>query len=310
MILVLTVTIPIFVVLFAGYYSARKGYIDKGGIKVMTSFVFYFTLPLMLFHSLANAPVAEELNYYFMLAYALAGLVVFAFGFAVARWVFGCTWAEQAVQGLAISFGHTVFMTIPIGAALYGDAVNLPIALLIAIEMGVIVPVAIVLLEMQKSQDGAKLKALVKGLKTALLNPIILSILLGISAALLEIKMPKMFDAIVALVRGATVPCALYAIGASLAGLPLAERMRETGFMVLAKLFVYPAVVLLFMQFVPDLDPRWRNIALIAAATPLGVSVYLIASSYNAYQARASTATLASVVLSVVTLSILVVLLG
>ena len=310
MILVLTVTIPIFVVMFAGYFSARKGYIDRTGIKALTSFVFYFTLPLMLFHSLANAPVAQELNYYFVLAYSLASLTVFAFGFAVARWVFGCTWPEQAVQGLAVSFGHTVFMTIPIGAALYGDAANLPIALLVAIEMGITVPVAIVLLEIQKSQGGDTFNAVVKGVKTALLNPIILSILLGISAALVEVKLPQMFDAVVALVRGATVPCALYAIGASLAGLPLAERLRETGFMVLAKLFVYPAVVLLFMQLVPDLDPRWRNIALIAAATPLGVSVYIVASTYNTYQARASTATLASVILSVITLSILVVLLG
>jgi len=310
MILVLTVTIPIFVVMFAGYFSARKGYIDKTGIKALTSFVFYFTLPLMLFHSLANAPVAQELNYYFVLAYSLAGLTMFAFGFAVARWVFGCTWPEQAVQGLAISFGHTVFITIPIATALYGEAANLPIALLIAIEMGVTVPVAIVLLEIQQSQSGTMWTAIMKGANAALVSPIILSILLGISAALLEIKMPTILDGIVSLVRGATVPCALYAIGASLAGLPLAERMRETGFMVLAKLFVYPAVVLLFMQFVPGLDPNWRNIALIASATPVGVSVYLVASSYNAYQARASTATLASVILAVVTLSILVVLLG
>lgn len=55
--LILTITLPIFVLIFAGYVSARRGLIDQGGIRGLTGFVFYFALPLMLFHNLATAPV-------------------------------------------------------------------------------------------------------------------------------------------------------------------------------------------------------------------------------------------------------------
>ena len=44
MILVLTVTIPIFVVILAGYISAKRGIMGKESIKAFTSFVFYLSL--------------------------------------------------------------------------------------------------------------------------------------------------------------------------------------------------------------------------------------------------------------------------
>jgi predicted permease len=134
---------------------------------------------------------------------------------------------------------------------------------------------------------------------------------MGAGVALLGIEVPAILDGIMKLVRGATVPCALFALGATLAGLPLAERLRETVFMVALKLVAYPAAVYLTMLvLLPDLDPVWRAVAVISAAVPIGANVYLVADRYEAYVQRASTAILASTVLSVVTVSALVVALG
>jgi predicted permease len=38
----------------AGYIAARRNMIDKPGIQRLNGFVFYFTLPLMLFHNMAT----------------------------------------------------------------------------------------------------------------------------------------------------------------------------------------------------------------------------------------------------------------
>jgi hypothetical protein len=308
MILVLTVTIPIFVVIIAGFVSAKRGFMSRDSIKAFTSFVFYFCLPLMLFQSLANAPVAEQFRGNYVLAYLSAGLTTFVIGYAVARWIFKCTVGEQTVQGLAVSFGQTVFMTIPIGLALYGESSVLPIALLISIEMGVIVPLAIVLLEIENGGRNNFKSAARTAFRTIFINPIVLSILLGVGVALLQLKPPAVLDGIVNLVRGATIPCALYAIGASLAGLSFSERMKETGFMAISKLLLYPFMVFIFMSMFSGIPSEWSNIAIIAAATPIGASVYLVASTYNTYVERTSAATLVSTVFAVVTLSILVII--
>lgn len=60
----------------------------------------------------------------------------------------------------------------------------------------------------------------------------------------------------------------------------------------------------------PELDPVWRSVAVIAAAAPMGANVYLVAQRYETYLERSSTAVLLSTVLSVVTISALVVALG
>ncbi len=306
MILVLTVTIPIFVVILAGYVAAKRAIMGKESIKAFTSFVFYFCLPLLLFRNLADAPVAEQLRGDYVLAYLLGGLTSFAVGYAVARWVFNCTVAERAVQGLGVSFGHTVFMTIPIGLALYGEASVLPIALLITVEMAVIVPLAIVLLEIDSGERGGLLAVSGTAFRAIFFNPIVPSILLGIAAAMLGVELPAILNGLVNLVQGATIPCALFAIGASLAGLSFSERLAETGFTAAGKLLLYPFLVFVFMSMFPDIPPEWRNIAIIAAATPLGVSVYLVASTYDTYVNQSSAASLVSMIFAVVTLSTLV----
>ena len=309
--LIVTITLPLFVLILAGYLSARRGLIDKAGIRGLTGFVFYFALPLTLFHSLANAPVAEAFDGRFVLVYAAAGLAVHLSGLFTARWLFKCTLSEQSIQGIAVSFGNTVFIALPITTGLFGEAANLPMAIAITVENAVLMPLTIALLEIDRAGRGAVLQASLAALKAVLRNPVVMSVLLGAATALLGIKLPAILDGIVVLVRGANVPCALFAMGATLAGLPMSERKRETSFMVVMKLFAYPALVYLFMSLVlPDLDPVWRAVAVIAAAVPMGASVYLVAAQYEAYVHRASTAVLASTVLSVITVSALVVALG
>ena len=308
MILILTVTVPIFVVLAAGYLAARRGIMGAESIKAFTAFVFYFCLPLMLFRSLANAPIAEQFNVYYVLAYTMAGLTAFALGYLVARWGFDCSPSERAVQGLSVSFGHTIFVTVPIVTALYGEDALFPVALLVGVEVGVTVPLCVILLEINKSESANVYGAALKAVRSVFSNPIILSILLGIGVALLDIELPKVLDGLVNLVQGAVIPAALFAIGASLAGLTFSERAWQTGCIVCGKLLVYPLLVFAYMSAFTEIPQQWKYIAVIAAATPIGASVYLVASTYDTFVKRASAATLVSTIFSVVTLSALVVL--
>jgi predicted permease len=309
--ILLTVTLPLFALILAGYVMAWRGLIDRAGIGGLTGFVYYVALPLLLFDLFAHAPVAEQFDGRYVLAYMTVGVAVHLGGLATARWLFKCTWPEQVVQGNAVSFGNTVFIALPVTIGLFGDGATLPMLLVITVENGVLMPLTVVLLELGRAGGDGIGRAAMAALTSVLRNPIVMPVLAGAVVALAGIDFPAIVDGIIGLVRGATVPCALFALGATLAGLPLTERLRETGFMVVTKLFVFPALVYLAMRvMLPDLDPAWRYTAVIAAAAPTGANVYLIASRYDAYVNRASTAILASTALSVVTISALVVVLG
>lgn len=197
MLLILTITLPIFVLILAGYLSAWRGLIDQAGIRGLTNFVFYFALPLMLFHNLANAPVAERFDGAYVLAYFAVGLAVHLTGLFMARWVFKCTWSEQAIQGIAVSFGNTVFIALPITTGLFGDAANLPLAMAITVESGILMPFTIALLEIERAGRGAVFQASVAALKAILRNPIVMSVLLGAGIALLGVELPAILDGIV-----------------------------------------------------------------------------------------------------------------
>lgn len=310
MLLVFTTTLPLFVLILAGYVSARRGLIDQGGIRGLTGFVFYFTLPLTLFHMMATAPVAERFDSAFVGAYLFAALALQAAGIAIARWGFGHRLDEQAVQGMAASFGNLVFIALPIALELFGEAAALPILLLLLVENGVILPLTIALIELARSERGPAWRAPAVAGLAIVRNPVIMSVLAGAAVALAGLSLPDLLDGVVKFVKGANVPCALFALGATLATMPRGERLREAGALVVLKLAAYPAMVYALLTYVVTVDPTWRAIAVLCAAMPMGANVYLIAARYDVYVARASAGVLLSTLISVLTVSALAVLLA
>ena len=305
MLLLITITLPLFVVMLAGFATAKRGLIDGGGIRGLTGFVYYFALPLTLFHLYAKAPV-EQFDGAYVAIILGTGLAIHLTGLFSARWLFGCSWAEQSIQGIAVSFGNTVFIALPITVGLFGDAATLPMLLAIAVENAILMPFTVALLEIQKAgrvDIGSAAMAAGRAIAT---NPIVLPLFPGAAVALSGWPLPTIVDETILLVRGATVPCALFALGATLAGLQLTEKMRETVFMVAMKLFAYPTLMFLALTVLaPGLDPIWRAVATISASTPMGANVYLIAVRYEAYVRRASAAVLISTVCSIVSVSML-----
>ena len=59
--------------------------IDRPGINGINGFVFYFTLPLMLFHNMATAPLKENFYATFVLGALAAAFAVHLTGMAAAR---------------------------------------------------------------------------------------------------------------------------------------------------------------------------------------------------------------------------------
>lgn len=280
--------------------------IDRPGINGINGFVFYFTLPLMLFHNMATAPLKESFDAAFVMGALGAAVAVHLTGMAAARWIFKRSLAEQAIQGIACSFGNTVFIALPIATELFGPAATLPMALLITVENGLIMPFTVALIEVERVDRSQLWRVPLTALVAVLRNPIVMSVLLGAAVALIGIELPSLIDGLVVLVKGATVPCALFAMGAALAGLPLSERVSETAISASLKLFAYPVFMYAAMAMLPDVDPVWRTVAVLSAAMPMGANVYLIAARYNTFEARSSTAVLLSTVVSVVTVSLLV----
>jgi predicted permease len=73
---------------------------------------------------------------------------------------------------------------------------------------------------------------------------------------------------------------------------------------------VCPLAVWALAAFVFEVPPLWAKVAIVLAAMPVGVNVYLFAVRYHAGEADGATAILLSSILSVATLSAVLVWLG
>ena len=106
------------------------------------------------------------------------------------------------------------------------------------------------------------------------------------------------------------MPCALFSVGASLRAYRLKGALAPAALMVILKLGLHPLIVWALASFVFAVPLLWAKVAIVLAALPVGVNVYLFAVRYDAGQAESASAILLSSVLSVATLAVVLLWLG
>lgn len=309
MIGVLGLTLPFFALIGCGYIAARTRFLSEDGVRGLTTFVFYFALPCMIFQAMAPHPIVDIINWNYMGAFAVAGLSVFALTALSARLLFNGSLSVCTLQGMAGCVGNVGFLGLPLIVALLGPDAALPVILAFIVDLVVLVPLSIVLLELNRHRHGTIRDIILKTGRGIVFNPLVLSIAVSLAWSATGWTLPGPIDAFTGLLGKAATPTALFALGATLAGRQLSDAMAEALHMSAAKLFVHPALVWVSMTMLFDIPAPWVTVAVLTAAVPLAGNVYLIANSYNLYVLRVSTAVLVSTVIAVLSFSGLMALL-
>src|SRR3712207_2776160 len=103
---------------------------------------------------MATSPLSEIANAPFVAAYLGAGLPVFAVAAVLGRLIFKVRPSEAALQGSAAVLGNTGYMGLPLVAAAFGDRAAIPLVLGLTLEVTVLIPLTIILVEAQKGFDA------------------------------------------------------------------------------------------------------------------------------------------------------------
>lgn len=306
---VLGITLPLFCLILAGFVAGRRGWFTAEANRGLGLFVFRYAVPVMLFRTLAEAPLDHGVDWSFVAAFAAAGLAVNLGAMALARWCFGCGLGEAALQGMAASFGNIVFIALPIAVQAFGPAAALPIVIVVTIDNAIAIPLATTLVALAASGRSGLAGLPLRIGRAVALNPVVASVFIGIGWQLTGLGLAEPVDRLATLLGAAAVPCALFSLGVTLAFQPITDKLAETSLMVTAKTLLHPAAVFCAMTYVVEVDPLWRAAAVLAAAMPVGANVYLLAQNYGTYIARTSTAVMLSTAVSLVTVSALLVVL-
>lgn len=109
----------------------------------------------------------------------------------------------------------------------------------------------------------------------------------------------------ITLLSQAAVPAALFVLGASLNKYKMRGNISPALVIVALKMLLLPLIVWLFVFRVFSVDPLWASTALLTAAMPIGISVYVFSQKYQKYEVPIATGIVPSTVLSVVTLAVI-----
>ncbi|HLT03255.1 MAG TPA: AEC family transporter [Geminicoccaceae bacterium] len=301
--------LPIFGLLAFGYLATFSRVFGEAAATSLASFVFYFAIPVLLFRSMATTALPDEIAWGYLASFYGGAALAFAIGFAVARTAFGGSFEQNAIIGFGAAFGNSVMLGIPVVLTALGEAASLPLFLLLAFHSTLLFTLITVVLEVGGTRRERLRDVPAKALGGLARNPILWGLIGGIAFNLLGLRLPAALDRWTELMAGAAVPCALFSTGASLRSYRIMGALQPALIMVALKLVVCPLVVWALATMVFAVPPLWTKVAVVLAAMPVGVNVYLFGVRYRAGEAESATAILLSSVLSVATLTATLVLL-
>ena len=308
---ILNTALPFFALIFCGYGAGRLGLLTETAAAGVNTFVFYFALPAFLFSLMSSSPLTDVLNGQFIGAYATASLAVFVLASLGGRMLFGVGRGEAAVQGLAAVLPNTGYMGIPLVSAVFGREAAIPIVVGLTLDGILLIPLGITIIESDKGRAEGLLRTALTTLTALTRNPLILSIFAGLAFSATGLDTPTPLTNFLDLLGAAAGPCALFALGATLAG-RATESLGggpEVSYMTLSKLLVHPAALWLTATVLFDVDPLWATAALLGAALPIAANVFIVARQYDVYVARTSSAILVSTAVSMISVSALLLVL-
>ena len=298
-------TLPFFAVIGLGYFASRRGLFSVEATTYLTKFVFYFALSAMLFSFSAKLDLGDILSWNFIFAYLIGTGFVYSLGF-----VFGLIRSlsiqEAAVEAQCCAIGNVGFLGIPMLSLLMGNEAVGYVMIVLAVDL-IVFGSLIILLIVGARKEQMRINLIRKLLGGLVRNPMIVAILTGLSWSALDVPIPLPAWEFVTLLGAAATPCALFAIGASLAQ-KSAERVLTAFWVSISKLVLHPLAVAFSALFLFDIPAYPASVMIVTSALPVAGNIYILAQHYKIAPQRVSASILVSTSISIFSISLVLIL--
>ena len=295
---VLNTILPIVLITLSGYIVAKFKQLNNSEIATINKIVFNYLVPVLLFKSFSTAELPDTFQWEYLSAYYVSALIIYFLAVIIGKIFFGHSLKESGVFGLGAAYSNTVLIGIPVCYSVYGDEGLIPLFIIISIHSAVLFSVTTIMIGMSERQDRVWLQ-LKKLFKSILLNPIIASLLMGLLFNILNISLPKSIFSALEMASKAALPCSLFVLGASLSQYQIKHQILETSVITMLKIIVFPILVWIMVFKVFSIQPVWASVAVLTAAMPVGINVYVFAKQYQSCEVSVASSIVISTICSI-----------
>ena len=306
---ILSITAPIFALIGLGYASVYFKGFTSAEMRVFGRYVINIALPALLFNAVAQRDFSEVMDSGYMLTVILAGVMTMG---AVYGWfaLQGTGPARRAIGAMGATVPNTGYIGYPVLLLVYPDLAGAVLAMNMVVENFLIIPTALILLELSRPREKGGMMRLIRELALSLLRrPLIIGLTLGMAVSLFGVPVPEALVRLLGLIAASAAPIALFVIGGTLVGLPTKGNRAMAAQIAGAKLLLHPALTALAMALLaygglPVPQGDFATAAILSAAIPM-FSIFTVLSQEYGHEGLASLTLLFATTAAFFTLSAL-----
>ena len=298
----ITVILPVFLLIGAGYAATRFAKFPISGVDGLMRFTQSYAFPCLLFRAVSSFDIGEQFHAPLLLSYYCAAVICFVLGLLVALLVFKRDPEDAVVIGFCCLFSNTLMLGIPITERAFGpDALEANFAI-IAMHAPFCYTLGIATMETVKARGAGfhPLRIVRQIARQMIRNPLVIALMLGFVVNLGSITVPEPVMDAITMMTAASVPAALFAVGGVLTQYRIEGDWRVVAVICGITLMVHPALVWVFGRFAELGVSQFRS-ALITAAVAPGINTYVFANIYDRAKRVAASSVLVTTSASLVT---------
>lgn len=307
MIEILALVAPFFGLIFLGYFSGRAVAIPEEGLGWLNFFIVYLALPALFFDLLSSTPLDQLEGVSFIVITTLCAYIVYMLATVIAV-MRGAPLSKAAMQGVAGSYSNIGYMGPGLTLSVLGAPAAVPTALIFCFDNALQFTLTPILMALSGTTKEKPLRLAWLVTKKIVTHPFIVASALGIGAAAIGFQTPGALQRVIDFLSGAAAPCALFAMGVTIALRPLTRVPSEIPWLLVVKLVIHPLLIWLALSWAGNYDPIWVYTAILMASLPPALNVFVMARQYNVWVERASSMVLVGTLVSVGTLTVMILL--
>ncbi len=300
---VIGLVLPFFGLIFLGFAVARITGQPLEALGWMNIFIIYVALPALFFQLLAKTPFERLTEWSYIFGSVFSTYVVFTLMFGGSVFISRDNIADSTIKGLAAAYGNIGYMGPGLALLAFGEEAAVPVALIFCFENVIHFAVAPMMMAISGGEKTPPGTLVLDVLRKIALHPFIIATAIGVFAAYVEFRPPIPLERLLDYLARAAAPCALFAMGVTLALRPLNRVPRELGLIAVLKLILHPAICYVTLSWIGNFSVTWVFSAVLLAGLPTATNVFVIAQQYGVWVQRASASILLTTILSVATVA-------
>ena len=297
---VMNSVISLFLIMMAGVYGSKKGFINSHTSKGLTDILLEIALPCMIITAF-SFPYDESVKSnilktfcYSFVAYILIAIVSKLLILPVIK-------AKKMILHFANIFTNTGYIGFPILNSVYGAE---------AVMYGSIFNMFFVIFlwtyGIMLFQGNTEKNELIRQILKALKNPSLIAVYIGMAMMMFGLELPGLISASASSIGNMTGPISMLLVGAMLYKIDIKDHLKDWTiyYGIVVKLIIIPAVLYFISLLIRD-GSIVSDCVIILASMPAAAMTSIFADRFNINKDYAAVMVVATTLLSVFTVPIL-----